>query len=152
STTALYVFHTMAKVSVSDTTVYPEVNIVCSFDANQLISCWAGDNDYLTGDASKGTGLMSQNGHLQIFAGPRNDPFFFNMSAFNTTAATIKTALMMKSYGTPDAAGCLTVPPATSLLLKSSLAAGGMDSFQGKNVLAIAVSVARSVVTTPQHQ
>jgi hypothetical protein len=152
STTALYVFHTMAKASGTDTTNYPEVNVICSFNASQTIECWAGDNDYVTGNASVGNGISNQSGHLQVFAGPRNDPFFFNMSAFNNTVTLIKTALANKAYGTADAAGCYTVPALVVPTVKSSLSTPNKDDFAGKNVLAIVVSIDKSIVTTQQHQ
>lgn len=149
SNAALYVFHTMAKASFSDTGVYPEVNVTCSFNAAQTVQCWAGVGEYVTGNASGSSGLVSQSGKFRVFAGPRNDPFFFNLTAFNNTATMIRTALPTLSR---DAAGCPTISAANQTTYKNSLSTPTADSFVGKNVLAVVVSLDKTLVTTAQRQ
>jgi hypothetical protein len=159
SNSALYVFHISAKGSFSDTAQYPEYTVICSFNAAspQIAQCWAGYigdySEYVTGNASAAT-LVSPSGKFKVFAGPRNDPFFFNLAGFNATAASIKAAYPGL---TKDTAGCPTITAATTpniLGVKALLASPlpSMDAFGGQNVLAIVVSLDKSLVTTPQRQ
>jgi hypothetical protein len=130
-----------------------KVDIICTFDAAQKISCWVGDQDYVTGDASATTGLTSTSKSIKVFAGLRDDPFFFNLDGFKDTVATVKTVAGMLSF---DAANCPTVDAATSgLLLKKlstdplSMPVGGVakDFFAGKNVLSIVIAVDKKLLT-----
>lgn len=149
STTSLYVFHVSSKGSVSDTGVYPEFTVVCSFDAAQVAQCWAGDSEYVTGNANSGTGLVSKSGKFRVFAGPRNDPFFFNLNAFNNMVTTVKPLL----NGTKDAAGCLTgITVAQQTAIRTALGTPVNDYYVGRNVLAIVVQLDKSFVTTTQRQ
>lgn len=149
STTNLYVFHVMSKASISDTGVYPEVTVVCSFDAAQTAQCWAGDSEYVTGNANTPTGLVSKSGKFRVFAGPRNDPFFFNLNAFNNMVTLVKPMLA----GTKDAAGCLTsLTVAQQTAIRNSLSTPVNDYFVGRNVLAIVVQLDKGMVTTSQRQ
>lgn len=148
SSTALYVFHVMSKASPSDTSSYAEVTVVCSFDAAQTVQCWAGDSEYVTGNANTQSGLVSRSGKFRVFAGPRNDPFFFNLNAFNNTIAVVKPLL----NGAKDAAGCPTLNAASVTAIRTALGTPVNDAFAGKNVLAIVVSVDKTLVTTQQRQ
>ncbi|TMA23646.1 MAG: DUF4331 domain-containing protein, partial [Deltaproteobacteria bacterium] len=70
-------FHT-SSLSAFGSAAGSTQDIVCTFDAAQKLSCWAG-NEYVSGDASNPAGLASGSGKLRVFAGLRDDPFFFNL-------------------------------------------------------------------------
>jgi hypothetical protein len=94
-----YVFHTNSHPS------YPTdgglgspkdlVDVICTFDAAQTVSCWVVDVkakktlDYVTGSASDPKGLESTSKNVKVFAGLRDDPFFFNLNGFATAAAYV---------------------------------------------------------------
>ena len=151
SSTALYVFHILSKASFSDTASYAEFPVICSFSsaATQTIQCWAGANEYVTGNPNTGVGLVSQSGKLRVFAGPRNDPFFFNLNSFNAVASAVKTLLPTV---TRDTAGCAALNATQQATVKTALSTPANDAFLGKNVLAIVISLDKTLVTTPQRQ
>src|SRR5262249_10568169 len=72
-----YVLHTISKPSFGGT-ASAEVDIICTFDADQKVQCWVGNDAYVSGDASATDGIRSTDGKLKVFAGLREDPFFFN--------------------------------------------------------------------------
>lgn len=123
--------------------------ILCRFDASQRIECWLGeDDDYAIGDASDEAGLMSYNGTFRVFAGLRDDPFFFNATGFSETIATVVSAAGGLTF---DEAGCPALDMATSGALVTQLMSepGGdpaMDDFTG-DVLSIVIEVDASAVT-----
>ncbi len=150
-----YVFHTTSRNAFGDPPS-AEVNVICTFEGTdvQTISCWAGDKSYVTGNASDPNGIVSDDGDLRVFAGLRNDAFFFNSSGFNATRAAVRAAAPSLTF---DAAGCPAVDAATSSalvdLLASSVPAGGgepgpaVDAFGEANILVIALQVDKSIVT-----
>ena len=143
-----YVLHTTSRASYG-AAAGGTLDIVCTFDATQNISCWAG-KEYLTGDASATAGITSSTGKLKVFAGLRDDPFFFNLDGFKETAKVVKGA---KASLTFDAAGCPQLDAATSNALVTQLktAPGGgapTDHFAGLNVLSIVLSIDKSLVTS----
>jgi hypothetical protein len=142
---AAYVIHTSSGSAFGMTT--SDVDIICTFNAAQVISCWAGD-EYVTGDASQAAGITSTSGKMKVFAGRRADPFFFNLDGFNATRDIVITAAPALQFD----GGCPTVDPATSTVLVNQLKQnpeGGapVDFFANLNTLAIVVSVEKSVVT-----
>ncbi|MFO0758576.1 MAG: DUF4331 family protein [Byssovorax sp.] len=126
-----------------------KTDIICTFDAAQTASCWVGDKDYVTGDASATTGIKSASGKLRVFAGLRDDPFFFNLEGFKDTVATVDQAEPLLQF---DPAGCPAVDAATSAALVGMLShtqKGSMppkDFFGGKNVLSIVLSIDKSLL------
>lgn len=141
----LYVFHTMSRASVTDTSITPEVLVLCRFDNQtpQGVECWVGDNEYTKGVVA--TQTTSPSGKLTVFTGPRNDPFFMNATGANQGISAITTAF---KAGTKDVAGCSAFSATNQTTVRGSLAAGGTDTYQGKNVLAIVVSVDIGLLTT----
>ena len=141
----LYVFHTMSRASVTDTSVVSDVPVLCRFDSQtpQGVECWVGDSEYAKGVVDAQT--ASQTGKLTVFAGPRNDPFFMNATGanqgINSIATTFKTA-------TKDAAGCAAFSTTNQTTVRSNMATGGTDTYKSKNVLAIVVSVDIGLLTT----
>ena len=151
SNTVQYVIHTTSRAAFAIPAVAPtaSLDILCTFDATQKISCWAG-SEYLTGDASNTAGISSASGKLKVFAGLRDDPFFFNLDGFKATASIVRSA---KGSLTFDAAGCpaLDAPTSSALVNQLKTAPGGgapVDHFANLNVLSIVVQVDKSLVTT----
>jgi hypothetical protein len=143
-----YVFHTTSSASFGGTPS-ADVPVICQFDPQQRVECWAGDESYVTGDASSLSGITSRDGKLRVFAGLRNDPFFFNLAGFRETARIVTGAAGSLTF---DAAGCPAVDQATSTALVTQLqsAPGGgpaPDSFANFNVIAIVVEVDKSILT-----
>lgn len=93
--------------------------ISCSFSRpddmflNQNVTCTAPGDRTVSGALN----TVNQSGDLRVFAGLRDDPFFFDLAAFNTTVA--------------DAAPAFTNP--------------GVDFFAGLNTLSIVVGIDSSV-------
>src|SRR5437773_1489319 len=77
----------------------------------------------LAGDASDPKGISSDTKKLQVFAGLRDDPFFFNQDGFDEMIEQTKAALAMS---TPDAAGCPALDTATSTSILTQLHRGKM--------------------------
>lgn len=146
---AAYVIHTSSGAAFGTTT--SDVDIICTFTAAQVASCWAGD-EYVTGDASQAAGITSTSGKMKVFAGRRADPFFFNLDGFNKVRDTVRTAAPSLTF---DDAGCPQLNPATSTLIINTLkqdpndasTAPAPDFFKNLNTLSIVVSVEKSVVT-----
>jgi hypothetical protein len=148
SNTVQYVFHTSSRASFG-VAAAATVNVICTFDASQTISCWAGD-EYVTGDASSSTGLTSASGKLKVFAGMRNDPFFFNLDGFKATAADVTAA---KGSLTFDSNGCpmLDSPTSDALVTQLKTAPDGgapQDHFLHANLLALVVQLDKSILTS----
>ncbi len=148
SDSAQYVFHTTSRAKFGDP-ASPEVDVICDFAASQRIRCWAGNSEFVTGDASNTNGITSKDGRMRVFAGLRNDPFFFNLAGFKETGKDVADAASGLTF---DPAGCPQLDPATATALVTQLetAPGGgppVDNFAHFNVLSIAVAIDKSVVT-----
>ncbi|MCB1876205.1 MAG: DUF4331 family protein [Chromatiales bacterium] len=145
-----YVFHTRSSASFGATEADP-VNVICTFEGadEQTISCWAGDESYVSGNADDPSGLSSDDGKIRVFAGLRNDAFYFNSKGFNATRTAVRDAAPSLSF---DAAGCPTLDTATSNalvgLLTSTDGGPAQDAFGNANILVLALEVDKSIVTT----
>lgn len=151
SNAAAYVFHTESAASFGATS--NPLDIICTFDAAQKISCWAGD-EYVTGDASAAAGVASTSGKLKVFAGRRADPFFFNLEGFNDTRELVVGAAPdLVDAGAFNSTGCpnLDSPTSGAILARLQGTDGGtkpqVDFFQNLNTLAIVVSIDKAIVT-----
>ena len=143
-----YVFHTTSSASYG-AAKSDDVPVICQFDADQQVECWAGDEAYVKGDASGLAGITSKNGKLRVFTGLRNDPFFFNLPGFRATARAVTAAAPSLTF---DAAGCPAVDSSTSAALVTQLKSapdGGpaVDGFANFNVIAIVLEVDKSILT-----
>jgi hypothetical protein len=168
-----YVFHVNGITGLTDTAPY-QSTIICTFDTAQKISCWlkngATTANYVTGDASATAGVTSADGKMKVFAGPRNDPFFFNIQGFRKVTGYVAqnlTALAptLTSGGCPqlDGPGSPVSSAAVRGLLasKSDGSTPGVDDFAkggtaaaplgiatlSGNVLALVVAVPKSALT-----
>lgn len=168
-----YVFHVNGITGLADSSPFSST-IVCTFDTAQKISCWVQQGsstvDYVNGDASATTGLSAASGKLKVFAGPRDDPFFFNIQGFRKVTNFVA---MNLTALTPiiDGAGCphLDAPgsPVSSATVRGLLKSqsdgttAGVDDFAkgGKaaaplgiatlsgNVLSLVVSIPKAELT-----
>lgn len=146
-----YVFHTTSGTKFNET--LQSSDVICTFDAAQVASCWVGTDDYVTGSASAETGLASTSGKTKVFAGRRGDPFFFNLTGFKDTVTAVEGAAGSLTF---DDAGCPAVNSTTSQALVNTLkettyADGGArpspDDFKTADALVLVVSVDKSLVT-----
>jgi len=150
-----YIFHTTSGASFGE--AKGTLDIVCTFDAAQMITCLVGDGagkpvvDKVSGDAKVDAGLESANKMLTVFAGLRKDPFFFNLDGFKDAVATVTAAAPNLPK---DAAGCPTVDAATSTVLVQKLKGNPMvgsaaeDHFAALNGLAIVLKVDKTLIAS----
>ncbi len=151
STATIYRFHVNSAAGYGMTQT--ETNVTCKFYDDTNIECWAGD-EYAVGDPSAEAGLDSDGGKMKVFAGQRNDPFFFEFAGFGKAVDTVKAAAAGGIMF--DADGCPAVDGPTSTALQNLLAGkeadgtGGpaVDAFAGTNVLALVVQIDKDVVNS----
>ncbi len=142
-----YVIHTSSGAAYGTTTANED--IICTFTTAQIVSCWAGTDEYVTGDASAVAGIASADGKMKVFAGLRADPFFFNLDGFHAAEATVEGAAGSLSF---DVANCPQLDPPTAAFLRGQLttnpADGGaaQDYFANLDALAIVVSLDTTLV------
>lgn len=137
-----YVFHTTSR-SAFGATPGPEYNIICETTGTGLIRCWAGNDMFLTGDASTTAGIETDDARMKVFTGVRNDPFYFNLAGLNAVARTVGTVAGSLSF---DPAGCPSLDSATAGALVTTLGTG-KDDFLGFEAFAIVVSLDKTLVT-----
>ncbi len=142
-----YVFHTRSMASSSSTSSVEE-DVICTFDAQQKVSCWAGDS-FVAGDASGTAGIESPDGLLRVFAGRRDDPEFWNRTGFDRMTSDI--AQTKLTFAT-DSAGCPRFDAVTQAELVREVGSGAnggpaRDDFAAKNVLALVVQVDKGILT-----
>jgi hypothetical protein len=138
-----YVFHVNSSSAFG--AAQTETNIVCQFYTSDGIECWAGD-EYLTGDPSDTDGITSASGNMRVFAGRRDDPFFFELTGFQETVAAA-----IAAEPTLDAEGCPDIDDTTSGILVDQLQHGAdgaepSNTFAGSSVLSIVVQIDKTLV------
>jgi len=148
SDAAMYAFH------VGSTTGYGEAeqttDVICRFyRSGAMIECWAGD-EYVTGDPSNPAGISSDSGKLRVFAGLRNDPFYFELTGFQNAVKTVVSAAPSLSFDDnmcpvldADTAGSIV-----GLLQSGNDGAPASNTLAGANVMALVVQVDKSVVNS----
>ncbi len=163
-----YALHVTAaeKYGETDPSKITRTNLICQFDTDQTIHCWMGQGsntgissaaDYATGSASATTGLTGVNGKFQVFAGPRNDPFFFNLDGYNAAVNLVQQSFNGTNGVRIDASGCPTLATGTPTAVAAQLAgspatSGGapgapVDAYAKKNVLALVFAVKTQALT-----
>lgn len=144
-----YAFNTRsAAADVFPQPAGADKKLACTFDTSQQITCTL-DGISVSGDASSTTGIESPEGEIKVFAGLRNDPFFFNLAGFRATAETVTGAASSLEF---DENGCPALDSATSNALVTQLktAPGGgaaEDFFASLDTLAIVVQVDKTLLT-----
>jgi hypothetical protein len=146
-TSTVYAFHVNSSEGYG--MAQTETLVRCKFYDENAIECWAGD-EYVVGDPSNPAGITSTSGALRVFAGLRNDPFYFELVGFNETVAAVRAAASSLTF---DDDGCPTLDDATSTALVTQLQRGmdgapASDTFAGQNVLSLVVQLDKDVVTT----
>ncbi len=144
-----YVFHVGSTSAYGSPTT--KVDVICHFynPSGTGVECWVG-GEYVAGDPSSEAGLVSASGKVKVFAGLRNDPFFFELNGFKAAVGAVIDAAPALSF---DEFGCPAVDAATSSALIGLLTSGGdgitpaSDTFAKANVLALVVQVDKTLVT-----
>ena len=123
-----------------------ETTITCKFYSGTNIECWAG-NEYVEGDPSVTTGISSMSGGMTVFAGPRDDPFFFELVGFNATVAAVVAAAPNLTFTNGCPALDMTTQQALVTQLQSgAMGAAGSDTLAGSTVLSLVVSIDKTLV------
>lgn len=147
-----YVFHVNSSMGYG--MAQTETNVICQLYTETNIECWAG-GEYVNGDPSDPAGITSASGQMRVFAGLRDDPFFFEFEGFVETTDIVKGAAAGLTF---DPAGCPQLDAATGEVLRAQLQGGpppmmggtptpASDTFEGGNVIAIVIQLNKSVVT-----
>jgi hypothetical protein len=135
--------------------------ITCQFYTATDIECWAQRDGsvvgYVEGDASVAAGVTDTDESIRVFAGLRNDPFYFNLDGFGEVGATVR-SVVADSPGALglDANGCPAgLDGDTRTALVTQLAENAPDTadgtpindLDGANVLAIVMQVDLDLVS-----
>lgn len=157
-----YVFHVESRAAFGAPDV-TETRVLCQFYSETNLECWvlAADDSvvaYVEGDPSDEAGLTNADENVRVYAGLRNDPFFFNLGGFNNAIDTVRTAASSLEF---DEAGCPTVDGDTSGLLVRQLSSNttpdpsdpsmdtpATDDFAASNVLALVVQLDKTLVNS----
>ena len=71
--------------------------ITCQFYSETNLECWAQRDGsvvgYVEGDPSAEAGITSSDDAIRVFAGLRNDPFYFNLDGFSEVASTVRSVV-----------------------------------------------------------
>jgi hypothetical protein len=128
-----------------------ETLITCKFfkTDGKGLECWIGANEYVAGDPSNVEGLVSESGMTRVFAGRRDDPFFFELVGFKETVKTVVAAAPSLTF---DTNGCPDVDDPTSTTLVTQLQRGmnnapASNTFAGSKVQSIVLQIDKSLVT-----
>lgn len=135
--------------------------ITCQFYTETDIECWAQREGsvvgYVEGDASDTAGVTNGDSSIRVFAGVRNDPFYFNLDGFKAVEETVR-GVVADSPGALglDGNGCPAgLDSDTRAALVGQLAANAPDApdgtpindLDGANVLAIVMQVDLDLVS-----
>lgn len=153
-----YVFHVGSHASFSPFAAGADKLIICTFAPNGRGSCYLGsaggtadafvtEIDSITGPEA---GVANEDGSMLVYAGLRNDPFFFNLVGFSRVASTVAAVAGSLTF---NAFGCPALDGATAAALVSQLAHGDKgsapaDTFAGLNVLSIVVQLDKALVSS----
>lgn len=138
-----YIFRVRSRSGLLASEGIVTTDVRCTFTVSQQVTCTAGDASIQASAAVAGSEAGANNGQLRVFAGQRNDPFFFNLSGFRATAETVTMAAGDLNF---DDAGCPLLDSATSNALVTQLqsepdGSAGQDDFEGFNVQALVLQV-----------
>lgn len=132
--------------------------ITCQFYDTDKLECWARRDGetvgYVEGDASDTDGVTDADDKIRVFAGLRNDPFYFNLSGFQETGKIVRGAVDSLSF---DDNGCPDLDEATSGALVGQLMSDadgnpGGDDLAGANVLALVMQVDMDLVSDSSNR
>ena len=137
-----YAFHVNSSAGYGEEQT--ETLVTCQFYDLDRIECWAGDA-YVEGSPADSSGLTNDDQTLRVFAGLRDDPFYFELAGFQAAVGTVVGAAGALVF---DEHGCPGVDEASSGVLVGQLQGEGepSDTLAGANVLALVVQVDKSLV------
>jgi hypothetical protein len=141
-----YVFHVGSSMGYGE--AQTETQILCQFTAPPEVECWVGDDEYVAGDPSAAGGIESESGAVKVFAGLRDDPFFFELVGFKAVVETVVGAANDLTFDEQD---CPELPEETRTALVAQLMSGedgapASDTFAGANVLSLVVQVDKTLL------
>jgi hypothetical protein len=141
-----YVFHVSSQATFGGEQT--DTDVICTFDAEGLASCWVGEDQLIADeDASVTAGVSNDDEEedltFTVFAGLRDDPFFFAFEEFTSTVTTVKDAAPLLTF---DEANCPALDAATQSALVTSLTSGTENFFEGHNILSLVVQVDQSLL------
>lgn len=137
SDAVVYQFHVNKHTSVL-TPSAGTTDVMCTFDAaGTTFQCWVEDQVYVTGPVGDEAGTLSAGDEIRVFAGPRRDPFFFNLAGFNAARGAVIMAANTMGALTFDAGGCPTNAPGGAL--RDLLTTPSANFFEGLNTLSIVI-------------
>ncbi|HTJ41602.1 MAG TPA: DUF4331 family protein [Kofleriaceae bacterium] len=156
-TNILYVFHVQASAGFGMTPTAPPTDIICKFASDTSVQCWLG-TEYVSGDPSNTAGISSTDGKVKVYAGQRNDPFFFNINGFKHVVSAVEGAAgglgaLADGHGCYDLHAAGAQGSNLGAVLVGFLAhdtdgtSAPLDNFAGKNVNAIVMQVDASLLT-----
>lgn len=132
--------------------------ILCEFYDTDRVECWARRDGetvgYVWGDASDEAGLTNDDGSMRVFAGLRNDPFYFNLSGFQETGKIVRGAVGGLAF---DDNGCPDLDEGTANALVTQLMSDadgnpGGDDLAGANTLALVLQVDLDLVSDSDNR
>ena len=145
-----YVFRVNSQPGYGQTSRKHEIR--CTFSASQLVTCELDGRELVRDvDASGTAGVTNADGSFRIFAGLRNDPFYFDLDNFNIVRRAVRDAVPALTF---DEAGCPTVDQGTKDVLVGTLVGNGglpgahnppQNFFGALNVLSIVVQADRGL-------
>jgi len=125
-----YVFHVNSSATYTPGTIGTHADtIICKFGTGspQTYQCWGpsvgvSTVEYVTDSVGNTAGKSSASGNMKVYAGYRQDPFFFNIRGFLQLAGTVNGAAGGLTF---DNAKCPTINAATSKVLVGELSCNG---------------------------
>lgn len=144
----VYAFH-VSSMATYGAAAATKADVLCHFHKTDGtgIECWLGD-EYVAGDPSGTDGIASASGKLKVFAGLRNDPFFFALDGFKAAVNAVVAAAPALSF---DEQMCPTVDFNTASAIVGLLRSDGKggppyDTFADLDVLSIVVQVDKTLL------
>jgi hypothetical protein len=143
SDSVTYAFHVGSSAGYGEPQT--ETLVTCQFYAEDRIECWVGD-EYVEGDPSDPAGITNAAETVRVFAGLRDDPFYFELAGFQQAVGTVQAVAAGLTF---DDANCPILDEETAGSVVGMLQGNGepIDTLAGANVLALVVQVDKSLVT-----
>jgi hypothetical protein len=125
-----YVFHVNSVSTYAPGTIgtHPDT-IICKFGTGtpQTYQCWgpsvgASTVEYVTDSVGNTAGKSSTSGNMKVYAGYRQDPFFFNIRGFLAAATYVNGAAGSLTF---DNAKCPTLAAANETVIVNDLTSNG---------------------------